>query len=1087
MKHQLCCIKWIKRTMFILLFYNLVFFAQGGGVSALLVKDKEEVKIATEKTDYQFINKKELDRGLINSLRVKNHDVVVNTSQQNDKRRVAGRVYDEKGEELIGVNVIEKGTTNGVVTDVNGIFTIFTENQNPVLVISYIGFINKEVQVGKIDIVDITLVEDISELDEVVVVGYGTQKKASVVASISTVQPQKLRVGTSRSMSNNLSGMLAGVIGVQRSGEPGFDDSNFWIRGISSFRGSTNPLVLIDGVERSLNNIDIEEIESISVLKDASASAVYGVRGANGVILITTKRGEVGPPKITVKLEKGFSEPTKLPSFISSGEYLGLLNNIAKQEGEVPFYNDETVLKYQNQIDPELYPNVNWLDIVTKDFADNIRLNVNASGGTSMLRYALETAYFGEDGIINTDKNQEWDSSIKLNRFNVRSNVDLNITRSTLMRLNIGGFLQQRRMPGSEVADILKWSFTIPPFAHPPIYSTGEIPRRNGAVNPWALATQTGYQTWYDSQIQSLLSLEQDLKAWVPGLKARAMFSFDKYQRTGTLRTKSPAYYSPAVARNNKGELILTSQADGSEYLGTENRASWGNQNTYFETSLIYSNNFGRHYLDGLLLYNQREYNTGVAQPFRSQGFAGRTSYSYDRRYIGEFNFGYNGSENFAKDNRYGFFPSFAIGWFISEEDFMKPIKNTFSKIKLRGSWGLAGNDQIGGRRFAYLSTVDADSDGGYIYGMNKDYKRIGRWEGDIGVSNLTWETVAKTNIGLELGLFNSAVDFQIDYFYEVRDDIFMERQTIPGQNGFIKTPWANFGKVKNSGVDLTLQINKQITDDFFFSFLHNLTYAKNEIIEMDEPLSVIGTNRARTGHPVGQLFGLIDQGLYTNDDFQMNESGEFVFDENGRYKLNESLPVPQFGPVRPGDIKYTDVNGDGVITVLDQSAIGETVSPKLVYGIASSMKYKNLDFGFFIQGQGKTTRMISQSITPGSSGGVNDNIYSNYKDSWTVDNPRQDVFYPRLASQRNENNYQSSTWWIKDMSLIRLKNLELGYHIPKSVKKHLMLDNARLFLRGANLLTFSGFKMWDPEIGTANGFQYPIMRSLSVGIELHF
>lgn len=1112
--------KWRIRLLFLFFCMILTLQAQGKSITLDLQRGtlKEAVDKLKKQTGYQFFYEDEIGRIPISNVKIDHDDIdqalsqilanspvtykvdgkVVYLTEKRDNlesasfskegdRRITGRVIDARGETLIGVNVTEAGTMNGVITDINGIYSIvLTTTDQPMLKFSYIGFKETEIPVGKEDIIDVVLEEDVSELDEVVIVGYGTQKRASVIGSITSVEPKKLQIGTSRSISNNLSGMLAGVIGVQRSGEPGWDDSDFWIRGVSSFRGNTNPLVLVDGIERSLNNIDIEEIESISILKDASASAVYGVRGANGVILITTKRGEVGPPKVTFRAEKGFSAPTKLPEFISSGAYLSLLNEIAVQEGETPLYDIETVEKYINQVDPELYPNVNWLDLVTKDFSDNIRVNVNASGGTPMLRYAVETAYFGENGIIERDKKQEWDSSIKLNRFNVRSNVDLNITRNTLLRVNLGGFLQQRRMPGVDINGIFSWSFTIPPFAHPPIYMTGEIPRRNGAANPWAMATQTGFQTWYDSQIQSLVSLEQDLKDWLPGLKARAMFSFDKYQKTATLRTKTPTYYSPAVARNNEGELILTIQAEGSEYLGTDSQAYWGNHNTYFETSVTYNNNFGNHYLDGLLLYNQKDYNTGAAQPFRSQGFAGRLSYSYNQRYIGEFNFGYNGSENFAKNNRFGFFPSFAIGWYLSEEDFMLPYKDTFSKIKLRGSWGLAGNDQIGGRRFAYLGTIESSQDGGYTYGMNRDYQRIGRWEGEIGVSALTWETVAKTNIGFELGLWNT-IDFQIDLFKEARRDIFMERQTIPSQNGFIKTPWANYGKVNNRGVDLTLQINKQFSKDLYFSFLHTLTYAKNEIVEIDEPLSVIGTNRARTGHPVGQLFGLIDEGLYTMDDFEKDASGSLAVDENGRYILAAGLPIPQFGPVRPGDIKYKDINSDGIITVLDQSAIGGTVNPQLVYGVGSSLKYRNVDFGFFLQGQGKTYRMISSGIIPGSSAGVNNNIYSNYRDSWTVENPRQDVFYPRLSTQRIENNTQSSTWWIKDMSLMRVKNLELGYHMPNRINKSLSIDNSRFFIRGTNLFTFSGFKLWDPEIGTNTGFQYPIMKSISMGFEMHF
>lgn len=1015
----------------------------------------------------------------------KSNETAAKTNKQ-DQKRAFGTVIDSNGETLIGVNVTEVGTSSGTVTDASGSFNIILTTQKPILKFSYIGFKDQEVTVGSKSVIDVIMIEDLEILDEVVVVGHGTQRRASVVGAITSVEPKKLQIGTTRSISNNLSGMIAGVIGVQRSGEPGWDDSSFWIRGISSFRGQTNPLVLVDGVERSLNNLDPEEIETISILKDAAASAVYGVRGANGVIVITTKRGEIGPAKVTVRAESGISAPTKLPSFINSADYLTLLNDIAIQEDETPLYSEDIINNYRTHSDPELYPDVDWLDLVTKDFTNNQRVNMNVSGGSRLLRYALETSYFGENGIIVRDTNHDWDSSIKLNRMNVRSNVDLNITPTTLMRVNIGGYLQNRRMPGSDISNIFSWSFTMPPFAHPPQYTTGEIPQRNAALNPWALATQTGFQTWSDSELQSLVSLQQDLKNWLPGLKAEALFAFDKMQRTAILRTKRPTYYNPAVIRDIDGTLILNVQSDGQEFLGSEPKAEWGDYSTYLEGKLMYDQNFGDHYINSMLLYNQREYNDGNAIPFRSQGTAARFSYSYARKYVGEFNFGYNGSENFAKGKRFGFFPSFALGWYLSEEEFMKPVKHIFPLIKFRGSWGLAGNDRIGGRRFAYLATIGSDSNGGYTYGVNKDYNRIGRFEGESAVPNLTWETVAKTNIGFELGVLNS-LNLQLDFFKEQRSNIFMQRQTIPGQSGFIKTPWANYGKVDNKGFDLTLTYNKQFTRDFYFSLLHTLTYAKNTIIEIDEPINVIGTNRSQTGQSVNQVFGLVDLGLFTDNHFQKAADGSLLRDDNDMYVLLEELPHPTFGPVRPGDIMYKDMNNDGEISALDRSPIGGTVDPRLVYGIAVSTRYKNVDFGVFVQGQSETTRVISSGIIPGSTAGVNGNIYSNYLDHWSVDNPSQDVFYPRLATSRIENNTQTSTWWLRDMSLLRVKNLEVGYHLPKKSADALKITSGRVFFRGSNLLTFSGFDLWDPEVGTSNGFQYPIMKSVSVGLEVNF
>nr|MBP8026718.1 SusC/RagA family TonB-linked outer membrane protein [Parabacteroides sp.] len=443
---------------------------------------------------------------------------------------------------------------------------------------------------------------------------------------------------------------------------------------------------------------------------------------------------------------------------------------------------------------------------------------------------------------------------------------------------------------------------------------------------------------------------------------------------------------------------------------------------------------------------------------------------------VAELNFGYNGSENFAKGSRYGFFPSVAVGWLLSEEPFMKPYKETFSKIKFRGSYGLVGNDQLGANRgdyrFAYLTTI-GDTDG-YRWGVDNDYHRSGRWEGNVGVANLTWETVKKANIGLELGLWN-AIELQADYFKDRRENIFLQRQTMPGSAGFVQTPFQNFGIVTNQGIDLSLTANKQVSKDFLISARGTFTYAKNKIIEQDEPLGVLGTNRSSTGYPIGQIFGLQDEGLFTDADFV---DGELI----------EGIPEHTFSKVRPGDIKYKDVNKDGVINDLDRSAIGGTWNPQIVYGFGLNFQYKNFDFGFFFQGNAKTYRLIGGSnFIPGSGDGSMGNILSNYQDHWTVDNPDQNAFWPRLSSSRNANNTQESTWWLHDMSMLRLKNVELGYNFSKKKLLPAFIQSARLFVTGSNLLQFSGFKLWDPELDTSTGLRYPIMKSASFGLEVNF
>lgn len=512
-------------------------------------------------------------------------------------KKVTGRVMDAQGELLIGVNVTEAADpSNGVVTDINGTYTITLKSNKPSLRFSYIGFKDKVVAVGSKGVLDVALEEDVAALDEVVVVGFGTQKKASVVGSITNIEPAKLAAAPSRSLSNNLAGMVPGVIAVQRSGDPWFNNSDFWIRGISSFTGNTNPLVLVDGVERSLHDIDPEEIASFSVLKDAAASAVYGVRGANGVVMIETKRGKIGKPQVSVRFEHSFTQPIKIPDYIGSVKYLELINEMYAEQGRNPFVSEATLLNYKNQTDPELYPDVNWWDVISKDHADNTKANVSVNGGTDILRYALVAGYYNENGIIERDKNQEWDSSLKVSRYTVRSNVDVNVTPTTLFRANVGVFLQTRNAPPGDTETnqgIFYQAMRVPPYVHPAIYADGRIPRVMHKENPWAWATQRGYEKLNHNKIESLVSLEQDLKFITPGLKFKGTFSFDKFSATSVTRSKNPYYYNPATARDAEGNIITDVQTTGQEFLGYEKGAKWGDQSIYLEGMLSYNRVFG--------------------------------------------------------------------------------------------------------------------------------------------------------------------------------------------------------------------------------------------------------------------------------------------------------------------------------------------------------------------------------------------------------------------------------------------------------------------------------------------------------------
>ena len=997
---------------------------------------------------------------------------------------VIGNVSDENGEPLPGATILLKGNNDvHAIADIDGNYSLTVPDRWAILEISYIGFISQEIQVGNRRVVNVVLAEDIGQLQDAVVVAYGQQKKESVVASIAAIEPEKLKVGTSRSLSNNLAGTVAGVLAVQRSGEPGYDNSTFWIRGISTFQDAgRNPLVLVDGIERDINNIDPEEIASFSVLKDAAASAVYGVRGANGVILIQTKRGEIGKPRVTIKAEFAGTTPVQLPDYIGAADYMQLLDDIRVDGGMAPMYTDQ-IAKTRAGYDPDLYPDVDWIDAVTKDFASNQRVTAEVSGGNNILTYSLVAAFYNEQGILTRDPSREWDPSIKLQRYNVRSNVDINITKTTKFRVNIGGYLQDRNSTTQSTDLIFSRAFRTVPFKFPVRYSTGEIPAGTEG-NPWAMATQYGYQNTSSSKIETLFSLEQDLKFLTKGLRIKGTFSFDRYSSGTVSRSTSPDLYNPATQRNEDGTLVLNRSSAGSNTLGHSTSGSYGNRRLYLELALNYDRTFaGKHAVSGMLLAQRSNYDDGSKLPYRNQGMAGRAAYTFDDRYVAEFNFGYNGSENFAPGKRYGFFPSAAIGWVISEEPFMARAKRVLSTLKIRASYGQTGNADLSGRRFAYLSTITDDYDtlDMYKWGIESAYGLTGMAEGDFAVPDLTWEKVNKANIGLELGFFDGVFDMSIDVFDERRNNIFMERTSIPLTAGFIKTPWQNYGKVKNQGAEVTLNFRKQFRNGFFIGLMGTFTYAHNEIIEMDEPASVIGTNRAETGHPVGQIFGYIDEGLYTEEDF----IGQ---DESGKYILNPDLPQSTlYTNIRPGDIKYKDVNGDGKIDVYDQSPIGGTNDPEIVYGFGLNLAWKGFDFGVLFQGAGRMWRLMSNNTIPGFDSGGYYNVFSNYQDRWTVDNPSQDVFYPRLTYGPNAQNAQPSTWWLKNMSYLRLKNIELGWSIPQRWADRSFISGARVFLRGTNVLTFSGFKLWDPELDSSDGGQYPLMKSFSVGVEFKF
>ena len=1021
----------------------------------------------------------------LNAFAIDSQSAAVAEAAAPEKVKVSGKVVDEAGIPVIGIAVISSDGKNGTITTDTGLFHL-TVPAGDVLLVTGIGYEDQRVSTeGQTEF--LIVMKSDTQLEEAVLVGFGTQKKESVIGAIASIAPETLQSNQTANISNALAGQIPGIIAVQRSGEPGYDASDFWIRGINTFGASSNPLVIIDGVERSLDQLSPEEIESFSVLKDASATAIYGVRGANGAIVIKTKRGSVGKAKVNIKADYGATAPIRMAEYVDGAKHMEVVNAAAALSGlaNQPF-SDERIQKTREGIDSDLYPSVDWLDAVTNDFATTSRISADISGGTELLRYRFILGVYNESGIIATDPNASFDSELKLTKYNVRSNIDLNVTKSTLFTFSIGGYMQDRHAPGADVNSILSAAIEIPPIVHPTIYSNGQFPKQNHRMNPYVMATQTGYKNNYKSQLQSVATIDQDFgKLWNPleGLHLKVTFSFDVYQDYWSERTRDPSYYI-ASSRDENGELITTLVSEGDEFLGFS-KSFGGNRSTYFEVPLSYSRTFDKHTVDALLLWNMRSYvnqNAGKAIesfPYRNAGLAGRLAYDFDTRYFAEVNFGYNGSENFAKGYRFGFFPSAALGWMVSNEDFMQDVKHIVNQLRVRGSYGLSGNDKIDNdRRFGYLTTILVTGDKKHSFGYNNPITYDGVMEDQFGIPDLTWETATKSNVGVDLGLFK-CLNLTLDWFTELRSNIFMQRKTIPETAGFQNTPYANYGKVYNSGFDGSLTFNKQFGKYTYLSLMGNFTYAHNEILEYDESEGLKGTTRAHTGHSIDQNYGLVADGLYTEDDFL----------DPVKYVLKPGLATSSWGKVKPGDIKYRDLNNDGVLNDEDITAIGGTNVPEIIYGFGFSFNHKGFDISALFQGMAKVQFIIGGNsyYIPGSGSGSIANILANCDDRWTPENPSQDVFYPRLSYGISEHNTRASTWWLKDGSFLRLKNFEMGYTFLKNRPNNKVLNHVRLFVRGTNLFTLSNFKLWDPELGGEGWRSYPISRMASIGLDISF
>lgn len=1018
---------------------------------------------------------------------------------------IEGKVSDDMGP-LVGATInVKNNLTQATMTDEDGKFAIRAK-QGETLVFSYVGYENVEYKVtGEKKDLDIVMASKASELDEVIVTALGTQRKISSLAAVTSIDVKQLQQPTT-SVANLLGGRIAGVISMQTSGEPGKNISEFWVRGIGTFGGNSSALVLIDGLEGDINTIDAADIESFSVLKDASATAVYGVRGANGVILVTTKRGVVGKPKITGRASFTLSELKRMPEYLGAIDYANLANEALAVRGREALYNSRELDIIRYGLDPDMYPNVSWQDEVMRDFSMSQKYYVSASGGAEAAKYFVSLAMNKEDAAYKVDKNSLYSANVGYNTYNYRINVDMNITPTTQMYFGSDGFLSDRKEPGAtNTEEIWKAQSEINPLLLPTMYSNGQYPAiGTGAGNsPYVQINRMGNKSNQEYKGKATIELRQDLRMLTEGLKLRVQGAYDIHSYSNESRLIAPARYE-AVGRNQAGELITIErvQAETARYTyGTDQYRKY-----HFEATMNYDRVFAEDHRTSALIYyymsdekkasdafdKEKGKNDGMkAIPKRYQGISSRFTYGFRDTYMIDLNFGYTGSENFQPGRQYGFFPSVALGWIPSNYEFVKNELPFIDMLKFRGSIGTVGNDRLAGdQRFPYLTLANRGN-----YSPFGSYAVEGLREYFTGADNLLWEKATKMNLGIEGELFNKKVSFVVDFFNDKRDRIFQRRVQVPTYVGVVSMPYSNIGAMESYGADGNASYNHIINEDMSFTVRGNFTYSKNKINNWEESNPKY-PYQENTGYPNAIFRGFQSLGLFKD-----------------QHDIDTS-PVQSFGSlVRPGDIKYRDVNGDGVINNDDKVPLSRNTYPVLMFGAGGEFRYKDFTVGVLFKGTGKTDYYhVGQYIdsTHGTNGMgympfhgdrtgnvltiVNDPAnrwiprdyaIANGIDPSLAENPN--ARFPRLDYGYNANNSQLSDFWKGDASYIRLQEVTLNYNLRKPFLKKVGLSSVDIQLVGNNLLLWDSVEVFDPEQAQYNGRVYPIPTTYTLQLYLHF
>lgn len=1015
---------------------------------------------------------------------------------------LSGKVTAEDGSPLPGVTIIVSGTTRGVITGNDGTYSISVKPADK-LVFSFIGMENQIIVVGNQKTLNVKMKDKSLGLDEVTVVAFAKQKKESVLASISTINTAELKVPSSN-LTTALAGRISGLIAYQRSGEPGQDDASFFVRGVTSFSYAKGPLIIIDGVEMSsadLARLQPDDIASFSIMKDATATALYGARGANGVIMVTTKEGKEGKAQISFRYETSISSPTQNIDLADPITYMKLNNEAIVTRNPITgteLYSMEKIEKTASGANPYVYPATDWYKALFKEATINQRANFNVSGGGKVARYYIAGTFNQDNGALNVDKKNNFNNNINLKRYLLRSNVNINITNTTEAVVRLHGTFDDYNGPIDGGAALFSKVMRTDPVLFPPYYAPDDQYKyaahtlfgNSGSgtyINPYADMVK-GYKEYSKSMMLAQFEVKQKLNFITDGLYFRGLFSTNRYSYFDVSRYYNPFYYSVGMydKYSDKYTLSALNPTTGTEWLAYDPGEKTVNTSTYIESTLNYDKTIaGKHDISGLLVYTMRNYMTGNAPtlqlslPSRNMGLSGRFTYSYDKRYFTEFNFGYNGSERFSKNERFGFFPSAGVAWYASNEPFWNEnLKKIVSKLKFKATYGLVGNDAIGSAsdRFFYLSEVNLNNSAkGYIFGQDFSVQpngvSISRYEND----KITWETSRKMNLGIELGLFN---DFEImaDYYTEHRTNILMSRTYIPASMGLQATPASNVGEAQGKGVDLSIDYNHNFQNGLWITGRANFTYATSEFKVYEELDNTTTPWLSKIGRPLSQQWGYVAERLFVDDAEKLNS------------------PTQTFGEYMGGDIKYKDINGDDQITSLDMVPIGYPTEPEVVYGFGFSSGYKGFDLSCFFQGLARESFWINATSTApfadtdGNSGIISKNALLNAyaEDHWSESNRNVHALWPRLSDYLIANNTLKSTWFMRDGSFLRLKSLEMGYSIPKKLIKKTGIKNLRLYFSGTNLLVFSKFKLWDPEMA-GEGLGYPIQKVYNVGLQISF